>query len=139
MNSTTERLAEGWRPQLLRVRSRRGKGRGANQPPSSVLSSLASDGTANRSASPGEHVDRGSADTPAAVLRERCVFLKGNYEKAMASLNLDHVPDRQFAEECKLLELVEALTDRVLSASLQTKGWQVGDSHFSQRNTVILL
>lgn len=32
--------------------------------------------------------------------------------------------EREFVDECRFLELVEGLVDRVLSASLQIKGWQ---------------
>ena len=59
---------------------------------------------------------------------ERSVFLGENFERAMcAGRNSvsSSEEEREFLDEYRFLELVEGLVDRVLSASLQMKGWQV--------------
>nr|CDS16525.1 bromodomain adjacent to zinc finger domain [Echinococcus granulosus] len=153
LNSTSNSSEGSWKPRLLRVRSRRGKGRGANA--SSPLCSTSS--AANLSAlSSGRHFAasvshissatnlseiaagdvstyafHGDAENSLGATMERSVFLGENFERAMRagrnstnSAATTTAAEREFLDEYRFLELVEGLVDRVLSASLQTKGWQ---------------
>ncbi|KAM7540208.1 hypothetical protein Aperf_G00000039834 [Anoplocephala perfoliata] len=141
---------DGWKPSLLRVRSRRGKGRGANANTTTSCFNASNTGASysvnisplshsNRHLPPASNpseiaeVDaytfRGDADASPTFTLERSVFLGENFERAMrAGRGSDYAQqtesEREFADECRFLELVEGLVDRVLSASLQMKGWQ---------------
>lgn len=176
-------LANGWKPSLLRVRSRRGKGRGNNLPFYSSASSSnlaaclpiqanninpflvagnrlpACNSTAeltvtsdlsNSDSSPYSlrqfrELSEASMDpfspTPVENLTQRptdrSVFVEDNYQRVM-NFELEG-DDCDFHHECRFLELVESLVDRVLSASLQTKGWQVSILHLSENAEISLL
>uniref|UniRef100_A0A5K3EX38 MBD domain-containing protein n=1 Tax=Mesocestoides corti TaxID=53468 RepID=A0A5K3EX38_MESCO len=159
LGSVSDPAEDEWKPRLLRVRSRRGKGRGANA--SNILSSTSSANLTTLSGGGGSgfgriptlqscqsttnhldaavassafdacafrrEFDASTASSPNAV--DRSIFLGENFERAMrmgqtsANHTVNEV-DRDFLDECRFLELVEGLVDRVLSASLQTKGWQ---------------
>ncbi|KAL5967144.1 Bromodomain adjacent to zinc finger domain protein 2B [Taenia solium] len=153
LDSTSNSSEGGWQPHLLRVRSRRGKGRGAN--PSSFLYSTSSaanlttinsgrhftasvshiSSTTNLSETVagdvGTYAFRGDAESSPGATMEQSVFLGENFERAMRagrnsanSTAVTTAAEREFLDEYRFLELVEGLVDRVLSASLQTKGWQ---------------
>ncbi|VDN96074.1 unnamed protein product [Rodentolepis nana] len=141
---------DGWKPSLLRVRSRRGKGRGVNASTSSFLNSpntgasssvnlpVLSHSTRHIPSLPNldeaaSEIDacafRGDNDASPTFTLERSVFLGENFERAMragrgSETTQQSEAEQEFVDECRFLELVEGLVDRVLSASLQTKGWQ---------------
>lgn len=141
---------DGWKPSLLRVRSRRGKGRGVNASTSSFLNSantgvsssvnlpVLSHSTRRIPSLPNlyeaaSEIDacafRGDNDVSPTFTLERSVFLGENFERAMragrgSDTTQQSEAEEEFVDECRFLELVEGLVDRVLSASLQTKGWQ---------------
>lgn len=145
-------LDDGWKPSLLRVRSRRGKGRGVNASTTSYLNSANTGASSSVNLPPPSHSTRhipsapnlyesaaendacvfgGDNDASPTFTLERSVFLGENFERAMkagrGSTNVQQSDaEKEFVDECRFLELVEGLVDRVLSASLQTKGWQVG-------------
>lgn len=80
----------------------------------------------------GTYAFRGDAENPHGATMEQSVFLGENFERAMRagrnpvnSTSATTAAEREFLDEYRFLELVEGLVDRVLSASLQTKGWQV--------------
>lgn len=167
LSSVAESLENGWKPRLLRVRSRRGKGRGANpsaifSPPSvsSLLSISAVGGcgsgrlsaicpsqSAGNLGDISESLDaysfRGDFDastSSSSGVVDKTIFLGENFERAMklgrpGDPNLSDA-DREFLDECRFLELIEGLVDRVLSASLQTKGWQVRSKPVQHRFSV---
>ena len=139
---------DDWKPHLLRVRSRRGKGRGANtsgplNPNGQVattlgaLSSVRPISTSSAttffdtSTAAGEndtYTFRGDTEASFGTSMQRSVFLGENFERAMCagrSSVCSSETEREFLDEYRFLELVEGLVDRVLSASLQIKGWQV--------------
>ncbi|VDM31191.1 unnamed protein product [Hydatigera taeniaeformis] len=153
LGSASKSSESGWQPRLLRVRSRRGKGRGAN--PSNLLYSTSSaanlaafssgrhlTGSASQISSAtnlsetaigdvGTYAFRGDCENSPEATIEQSVFLGENFERAMRSGRSSAnstatatAAEREFLDEYRFLELVEGLVDRVLSASLQTKGWQ---------------
>ncbi|VDL19729.1 unnamed protein product [Hymenolepis diminuta] len=143
-------LDDGWKPSLLRVRSRRGKGRGVNASTASYLNSTNTGASSSVNLPPPSHSTRHIPSAPnlyeSAAENDACVFgadndvsptftlecsvfLGENFERAMkagrGSSNVQQSDaEKEFMDECRFLELVEGLVDRVLSASLQTKGWQ---------------
>ncbi|VDN11815.1 unnamed protein product, partial [Dibothriocephalus latus] len=150
LHTISAALADGWSPSLLRVRSRRGKGRGSNAPflttsgSTSTLASFGGVGDAQFSAAKmsrsgnstcslsSEAADRSSttSSTPEDGIYDAFITsipsnpaTARNIEQRVGVADVDSC-DQEFLEECQCLERIEGLVDRALSASLQVKGWQ---------------